>query len=195
MSLDPAKRNATYQDVLDAPPNVVAELLEGSLFLRPRPAKPEAEAAFVLGMLLGPPLQLGQEGPDGWVIQHQPELHLDGNVLVPDLAGWRRSSAPNLDLESAFYTESPDWVCEVLSPETRRKDRTLKLPLYAAAGIHHAWLVDPGDRTVETYRNESHRWVMLNVYAEHTEARVGPFDSGVITFGKLWGSTDKTTTP
>lgn len=35
MPLAPAKRNATYQDVLDAPENMLAELIDGNLYLQP----------------------------------------------------------------------------------------------------------------------------------------------------------------
>ena len=39
---------ATYQDVLDAPPNMVAELVGGTLHLQPRPASRHARASFKL---------------------------------------------------------------------------------------------------------------------------------------------------
>lgn len=42
---DPARREATYDDVLAAPEHLVAELIDGELHLHPRPAKPHAMAA------------------------------------------------------------------------------------------------------------------------------------------------------
>ena len=43
------RRPATYQDVLEAPPNMVAELIRGALHLQPRPASPHALAGSSLG--------------------------------------------------------------------------------------------------------------------------------------------------
>ncbi|MCA9551866.1 MAG: Uma2 family endonuclease, partial [Myxococcales bacterium] len=148
----PARRSATYQDVLDAPEHMVAELIEGELYLQPRPAQPHAEAASVLAMLLGPPFRLGRGGPGGWRIQYEPELHLGAHVLVPDLAGWQVEAVPEVDLTKAFVEASPQWICEVLSPSTRRIDRIKKLPIYAEHGVAHAWLLDPLARTLEVYR-------------------------------------------
>ena len=45
----PVARPASYQDVLDAPEHVVAELIEGVLHTQPRPALSHATAASVLG--------------------------------------------------------------------------------------------------------------------------------------------------
>jgi len=83
---------ATYQDILNAPPEKVAELIDGELLLSPRPAFSHAIASSRLfGELYGP-FDSGRSGPGGWIIVFEPELHFDERetVLVPDLAGWRR---------------------------------------------------------------------------------------------------------
>ncbi|HRO11322.1 hypothetical protein, partial [Amaricoccus sp.] len=51
---------ATYQDVLDAPPHMVAELVEGALHLHPRPASRHALAGSSLGDELVSPFQKGR---------------------------------------------------------------------------------------------------------------------------------------
>ena len=50
-------RRATYQDVLDAPAHLVAEVLDGTLYTHPRPAMPHARATSVLDRKLGGPLR------------------------------------------------------------------------------------------------------------------------------------------
>ena len=45
--------------------------------------------------------------------------------------------------DTAHFTLAPNWICEVLSPSTEAADRADKLPIYARAGVEHAWLVDP----------------------------------------------------
>ena len=43
----------------------------------------------------------------------------------------------------------PDWVCEILSSGITRKDRVVKIPIYARHGVAHLWLADPLKRTLE----------------------------------------------
>src|SRR5262245_52802862 len=124
-------KRATYDDVLTAPPHKVAEVINGKLHLFPRPALPHCAAASVLGAELGLPFGRGRGGPGGWIILAEPELHLGEDILVPDLAGWRRERWPAID-RSAYTTLPPDWVCEVLSRSTEKVDRAEKLPIYAA---------------------------------------------------------------
>src|ERR1051326_6902250 len=93
---DPARRQATYEDVLRAPSHKVAEIIDGELILSPRPAGPHTVATTALGEELGPPFKRGRGGPGGWIILDEPELHLGRDVLVPDLAGWRRERLPAL---------------------------------------------------------------------------------------------------
>ena len=81
-------------------------------------------------------------GPGGWILLDEPELHLHGDVLVPDLAGWRRERMPELP-DAAAFELAPDWICEVLSPSTAASDRAEKMPIYARERVAHVWLVDP----------------------------------------------------
>lgn len=143
MAADPARRRASYEDVLRAPDCVVAEVLDGELYTNPRPAGPHAEAASVLGMDLGGAFHRGRGGPGGWIILDEPELHLQRDILVPDLAGWLRSRLPSVP-RAAFIELAPDWVCDVVSPGSERVDRGRKLPIYAREHVLHVWLAfDP----------------------------------------------------
>jgi len=109
---------ATYQDVLDAPPNMVAELVSGALHLQPRPAFRHGVAGSRLGTKINSQFDLGDgDGPGGWWIVFEPELHFGDDVLVPDLAGWQRERMPEAP-DTAAIELAPDWVCEVLSPST-----------------------------------------------------------------------------
>lgn len=83
----------------------------------------------------------------------EPELHLRGDVLIPDLTGWRRERMPELP-DVVGVDLAPDWVCEVLSPSSEALDRNRKMTVYAREGVKHLWLVDPRPQTVEVYRLE-----------------------------------------
>ena len=185
---EPARVRATYKDVLDAPEHLVAEVIDGKLVLSPRPSPPHANVSSALGDELGPPFRRGRGGPGGWILLDEPELHLglEPQILVPDLAGWRRERLPSIDSRMAYFTLPPDWICEVVSPSTGKLDRARKLPLYAAFGVRHAWIVDPLLRTLEVRRLEGGRWVELGTFADDARVRAEPFDAIELELGALW---------
>ena len=176
---------ATYQEVLDAPAHRVAEIVDGTLHTHPRPAPPHAVASSRLGIDLGGPFDRGRGGPGGWWIIFEPELHLGDDVLVPDLAGWRRERMPELP-DTAYFTRAPDWVCEVLSPSTRKLDLHGKRPVYAREGVGHLWLVDPLDRTLEAFELRGGRWTLIASAKDDEPVGIRPFDAVTFSLGDLW---------
>lgn len=181
----PAARPATYEDLFDLPEHLVGEIINGRLVTHPRPAPRHARAYTAIGARLFDPYDRGKGGPGGWWILDEPELHLGGHILVPDLAGWRRERLPRLP-ETAWFELAPDWVCEILSPATARVDRSEKLPIYAGLGVGHAWLVDPDLRLLEAYQNEAGRWVLLGAWRDDDWVPIAPFEAIDLELGLLW---------
>jgi Uma2 family endonuclease len=182
---DRAKRRATYQDVLGAPEHKVAEILDGELRVSPRPGGAATAIATALGEELGPAFKRGRGGPGGWIILDEPELHLGEEIVVPDLAGWRRERLP-LVPDAPFIDVVPDWICEILSPSTERFDRTEKVPFFASAGVGFAWLIQPRWRTLEAFRAFEGKWLQVGVYKDTDRARIEPFDAIEIDLSILW---------
>jgi Uma2 family endonuclease len=176
---------ATYADVLAAPETMVAELIDGRLYLQPRPASPHAYAGSALGVELGGPFQKGRGGPGGWWIVDEPELHFGPQVLVPDLAGWRRERMPVYP-SVAFFDLAPDWVCEILSPSTRRIDLGRKRDIYAEHGVGHLWLIDPEARTLEAFALTGGRWLLLATVEAADPVSLAPFDAITFSLAELW---------
>ncbi|HEV8323086.1 MAG TPA: Uma2 family endonuclease [Myxococcota bacterium] len=185
------RRPATYEDLLAVPDELLAQIVDGELVASPRPAMGHAIASSALGMLLGGPFGLGGGGggggdaPGGWWIVDEPELHLGVDILVPDLAGWRRARMP-APPDAPYVTLAPDWVCEGLSPSTAGLDRVRKPPLYARAGVAHAWLVDPAGRTLEVLRRHESRWLVADAFAGDARVRAEPFDAVELHLAPLW---------
>ncbi len=181
----PFNRRATYEDLKKVPDIMVAEIVDGELHASPRPALPHANAASALGALLGLPFHFGRGGPGGWVILDEPELHFGRNVVVPDLAGWRRTRLPEVP-KAPFSTLAPDWVCEVSSPSTAMLDRAKKLQIYARAKVGHAWIIDPSAHLVEVLQLEAGRWLIAAAYAGAKVVRAEPFSEVPLDLGLLW---------
>jgi Uma2 family endonuclease len=178
-------KRATYEDVLNAPEHKVAEILDGELFLSPRPAFRHARASSTLGVIVGQAFDRGRGGPGGWLILDEPELHFGEQVVVPDLAGWRRERFPPVD-DPPWLSLAPDWACEVLSPSTARIDRGRKLRIYAAAGVGWLWLVDPIEQTLEVLRLREGAWTIAAVHTGRDVVRAEPFDAIELDLGELW---------
>jgi Uma2 family endonuclease len=182
----PVKKGATYHDVMNLPENVVGDLIEGELFVTPRPRVRHAAVQIQIAQELHGRFRWAEGGPGGWWILPEPELHLGTAILVPDLAGWRIERMPSPDPAALFLTIAPCWVCEILSPGTARFDRVAKLPAYADAGVRHAWLVDPDSRTLEVLRLEGELWVLAAQHADQEQVRAEPFTAAEIDLGRWW---------
>jgi len=180
---DAALREARYEDLFGLSDNLVGEIISGMMYTQARPAPKHARASSKTGARLDNTFDRG--GPGGWWILDEPELHLGRHVFVPDLAGWRRERMPKLP-DTAWFELAPDWVAEVLSPATARKDRVLKMPLYAEFGIKHCWLINPDHRTLEAYANEGGRWVVLGTWADDDVADIAPFEAVPFELAALW---------
>ena len=178
-------RRADYQDVLNAPAHMVAEVIDGALHTQPRPAPAHTFASSALGNDLGNPFQFGRGGPGGWWILDEPELHFGEDVLVSDLAGWRRERMPRLP-DTAYFTLAPDWVCEVLSPGTRKIDLYEKRPIYTREGVAHLWLVDPLARGLEAFELRDGQWLLIASLKDDDAVSVPPFEAITFSLADLW---------
>jgi Uma2 family endonuclease len=180
-------RRATYEDLLRVPDTKVAEIVDGELIVSPRPASPHSFAASGMAAALLPAFH-GTEapaGPGGWWILQEPELHFADDVLVPDLAAWRRERMPVVP-DTAASTLAPDWVCEIVSPSTARLDRVGKMPCYARNGVARLWLVDPLARTLESVELVGDRWTVVACHAGDDSVRIEPFTGAEIRLDRWW---------
>ncbi len=182
-----APPRATYQDVLDAPPNMVAEVVDGKLYTHPRPAPPHVIAHSSLAGYLNQTFQFGRGGPGGWWILTEPELHLGADIVVPDIGGWRKERMPHPP-ETAFFTLAPDWVCEVLSPSTRMLDLIEKRAVYARERVRHLWFVDPIAYSLEAFVLRDSEWVLIDKLFENKFVSLPPFEAVSFNLGDLWST-------
>ncbi len=183
---EPAIKRATYDDLFGIPENMTGEIMNGELYVTPRPSRKHSNTAASLGYELGPPYHFGRGGgPGGWIILDEPEIAFGENILVPDMAGWKKERFP-VEEPHNWISVAPDWICEILSPTTAQVDRTEKMPIYARHQVPYAWLVDPILKTLEVFRLEPEHWVVLGVYAKSAKVRAEPFSEVEIDLGLLW---------
>jgi hypothetical protein len=170
---------ATYDDLIAAPSNLIAEIMDGRLYGTPRPPlRTSTVASSLNGVLHGE--------RDRWWILRKVEIHLREDVLVPDLSGWRRDRLPNLP-DAPWMSLAPDWACEVMaSPSDEHLDRVVKLPVYAREGVASVWLVKPLTRTLEVFQRDGSIWTLLAAHGGDATISVEPFGELEWDLGRLW---------
>ncbi|NBC31942.1 MAG: Uma2 family endonuclease [Alphaproteobacteria bacterium] len=174
-----------YRELEALPDTQIGEILHGELFASPRPAPRHARVIGALNQALMGPYDFGRNGPGGWWILTEPEIHLSSEVLVPDLAGWRRERMPAFP-DSAAVTLAPDWVCEVVSPSGGRRDRVIKSGIYAENRVPFLWFVDPVARSLEVLRLTDEGWLIDAAFGDTDRARAKPFDAIDLPLADLW---------
>ncbi len=186
-----AKRIATYEDLLKLPDHLVAEIVDGELFTAPRPSGPHERAGGGIYAHLRFMFDDGAAGARSWWIAFEAELHLGGEILVPDVSGWRRDRHPSHPVRGTVAAVAPDFVCEVISPSTGRTDRMKKLPAYARVGVAHAWIVEPSLRTLEVYRLDGRHWTLRAVHGGDEPVPIEPFETIEFPLDTLWFPEDE----
>jgi Uma2 family endonuclease len=128
---------AEYMALPEGPPHY--ELIDGKLVEMARPLIPHIYLNDYLTEELGPYARKVLKGR----FVTEPDLYLPDmeDVFEPDHLFLTQEQVQYARGRGVFTT--PEMVCEVLSPSTERKDRTVKLRAYGQAGVRHVWLIQP----------------------------------------------------
>ncbi len=168
------------------PENVVGEILDGELHVSPRPRPRHSHAEARLGTLIDSGFDLGVSGPGGWVILVEPGVELEpGDEADPDVAGWKRERFAAQSPDEPIRVV-PDWVCEVLSPSTKRYDRVEKMPYYARHGVRWLWFLEPLEKTLTVWELARGKWAQRSFFSEGGKVRAQPFDAIELDLDLLW---------
>ncbi len=178
-------KRATYADIEAAPEGVIAEIINGELVTQPRPSPRHGTSAFALGLELGGPFQKGMGGPGGWFFLIENEVTFGESLLVPDIAGWRRERMA-VTPDTNWISVRPDFVCEILSNSTEKRDRGVKADIYAEAGMPHYWLIDPRRQTLEAFELDGAEWRSTGNWRADDVVRAGPFEEIAVSLANLW---------
>jgi Uma2 family endonuclease len=179
-------RPATRADLDALPETIVGEIIDGTLYTVPRPRPRHADIQGFVAADLKNPFQRGRGGPGGWWILIEPGIEVPGSAeVVPDLAGWRRERLPDLPADPPIVVV-PDWVCEILSPTTRRHDQLIKRPFYARIGVSHLWFIDIDARTLSVSQLAEGRWLELGVFGQDDPVRAEPFAAVELSMSDWW---------
>jgi Uma2 family endonuclease len=179
-------RPATYADLQALPEGVKGEIIDGELYVQPRPRPAQARAEATIVSDIQGPYDLGRGGPGGWWILPEPAIELPRSPeFSPDVAGWRRERLPELPQDASIQV-APDWICEILSPGTRAYDYVKKRPFYAQIGVSWLWYVDVEARTVTVSRRVEGGWLEVAVHGGDERVQLEPFADAQLELALWW---------
>jgi Uma2 family endonuclease len=154
----------TVADYVKLPQEHGVELVCGEFVTSPSPA---ARHQLVLGNLYRLLSEHARLGDLGLVMLSPMDVILNEDVVLqPDLlfiCKARRSI-----LRDRVHG-APDLAIEIVSAQTRDRDRFVKKDLYARYGVTEYWIVDPDAATVEVYRLKGGAYEFKALY-ERTDA-------------------------
>ena len=158
------------------------EVIDGALYVTPPPGWAHQYGLGKLYLWVGNHVYARELGkvvmaPVGVVLD-------DENGLQPDLVYISRE---RLHIISERGVEgAPDLVVEVLSPSTRSRDRGIKMRRYAAAGVPHYWMLDPGTRTLLAQPVGEQGYELAGTHGPSSVFRPDLFPGLAIPIDDLW---------
>lgn len=176
-----AKKKLTYSDYATIPDDGKRyEVLEGGLLVTPAPSPLHQRVSFRLQRQLADYFGARSLGE---VFNAPIDVILsDHDIIQPDLVIVDRPER----VSTRGIEGAPLLVVEILSPSTRKRDRTVKARRYAALGIPHFWLVDPDAHRLECYRAEGTRYSLLGQAEGSTVLEVADWPDLAIDLSALW---------
>ena len=122
------------------------EIIEGEKIMSPSPSR---RHTYIMGNIYVRLYLYLNDKKIGRVFPDHMDIHLpDGNLVMPDVSVVCDKNA--FKRGSTVYGV-PDFVVEILSYSTKRKDRTLKKDIYEKNGVKEYWIVNPWEKSVEVY--------------------------------------------
>lgn len=137
----------TLEDYFAIPDEIRVELIDGVIYDMPTPTLLHQ---MVLGEIIFELGKFEKQNKDRFMfVVHRVGVQLDcdektmmesDGIVVCDKDKIRQ-----------YIYGAPDFVVEVLSPSTAKKDSLIKLRKYKAAGVREYWMVDPDKKKVVVY--------------------------------------------
>ena len=142
------KKNYTIADLEALPEDIRAELINGEIFMLSTPATVHQELLGELYVTITTHIKQNKGKCKVYGAPFAVFLHNDDKTyLEPDISViCDRDKIDNKGCHGA-----PDWVIEIASPSTAKRDIGIKLQEYKKAGVREYWIVDPDTKTVSVH--------------------------------------------
>ena len=165
LALDPRQRYR-YGDYRNWPAEERWELIDGVPYdMSPAPGTRHQAvlirlAARIFELLRGHPCQVFTAPIDVLLPRDNEAEEAIDTVVQPDIVVICRSEM----ITAHNIRGAPDWIIEILSPSTAKKDQGVKRNRYQQAGVGEYWLIHPTDNTLHRYLLEEGEYGRPDVF-------------------------------
>ena len=142
---DEKKKRAEFLENLDD--DVKAEFIEGEVILNSPAKRKHYLIVGWLSKLLSTYVDINNLGE---VSTEKVLIHLTRNNFEPDLVFFDSANVANFDKNTMLHP-APQFVVEILSESTQKRDRGVKFEDYANHNVKEYWIIDPDLEEVEQY--------------------------------------------
>lgn len=140
-----------------------SELLNGEIVPRPQ-QRPVDHNRIMINLTKTIAIYL--HGKTDEVFSDDVNLHLDANNRVtPDVMIVRNRDI----IKKRGVYGAPDFVVEVMSPNSAKRDMDYKKNLYERCGVKEYWIVNPKARSVIVYHLVANKYILDNVYHNYSD--------------------------
>jgi Uma2 family endonuclease len=140
-----AARRHDFREWLDK--NKKAEFINGEIVLHSPAKRNHLKTSSNLTMLMEVYVRLKKLGE---VLVKKALITLTRNDYEPDISFFTAKRAATFTDDQMLFP-APDFVVEILSRSTAKRDRGIKLTDYAAHGVREYWIIDPEQQFIEQY--------------------------------------------
>lgn len=147
------------------------EIIGGKKIMSPSPAKHHMYIMVNICLKLATYMRGTKIGR---IFTDNMDVHLpDGNLVKPDLfvVCDRKILKDKLTVHGV-----PDFVVEILSRSTMRKDLTVKKDIYEKNGVREYWIVNPFDKSVTVYHLREGKLALDDIYNFLTEEELNQLE-------------------
>lgn len=179
MSLAERLEEYTVQDIYALPDGERAELIDGEIYMMAPPNRKHQRLTGSIYRKIADYIEDRQGNCEVNIAPFAVFLHADDKTYVePDI-----SVVCDKDkLDEYGCNGAPDWIVEIVSPSTRKRDYVLKLFQYKTAGVREYWIVDAEKERIMVYNFEQDT---LDEYDFTNLVKAGIYEDLEIDFSKL----------
>jgi Uma2 family endonuclease len=165
----PKTDNCTIEDIYALPDGQRAELFDGKIYMMSPPNRNHQKFVSRLTQTIGNFINSNHGDCEVYPAPFAVFLNADDKTYVePDLS----VICDKDKLTEQGCNGAPDWVIEIVSPNTQRMDYNIKLFKYRTAGVREYWIINPLKETVSTYYFEGDEDAALYSFGEDIPVRL-----------------------
>lgn len=173
------EKEYTIEDIYNLPDGQRAELIDGQIYYMAPPNRKHQKILSALHIIIGSHIN-SQKGT--CKIYPSPfAVYLDEHTntyVEPDIS----VICDKDKLDDKGCKGGPDWIIEIVSPDSRQMDYYTKLFKYRTAGVREYWIVDSSKDLIHVYNFEN---ALYTQYTFSDSVKAGIYEDLFIDFSKL----------